>query len=130
MIVKIVYVQLIWPQPNLYIIGAGVDARAFARLFQNVGYAVHLIDWRSGICNEVHFPTAASIPIGDVPKLISDVKFRPIDSVVLMTHDFQLEREIGRHLLECELLYFGILGSKKEQCVYLMVNFQIMFIHQ
>ncbi|WP_158233972.1 XdhC family protein [Sporosarcina sp. P34] len=108
-----VYFQLIWPQPLLYIIGAGVDARPLARLSENLGYAVHLFDWRSGICDEIYFPTAASIQIGNVSKLLSNVKFSPMDSVVLMTHDFQLDYEIGRHLLEFKLLYFGILGSKK-----------------
>ncbi|WP_438312957.1 XdhC family protein [Sporosarcina sp. FA9] len=110
---EMVYFQLIWPQPHLYIIGAGVDARPLARLSSNVGYAVHLFDWRSSVCNEVHFPTATSIQIGDVAKLIYNVKFSPLDSVVLMTHDFQLDYQIGRRLLECKLLYFGILGSKK-----------------
>ncbi|ARD47730.1 XdhC family protein [Sporosarcina sp. P33] len=109
---EIVYFQLIWPRPVLYIIGAGADARPLARLSGSAGYEVHLLDWRSGVCNEVHFPTAASIQIGDVAKLISNVKFSPLDSVVLMTHDFQIDVEIGRHLLGQKLLYFGILGSK------------------
>ncbi|ARF16814.1 XdhC family protein [Sporosarcina ureae] len=108
-----VYCQLIWPQPLLYIIGAGVDARPLARISENLGYAVHIFDWRSSVCNEVHFPTATSIQIGDVAKLLLNVKFSPLDSVVLMTHDFQLDFEIGRYLLNFKLLYFGILGSEK-----------------
>ena len=63
---EMIYFQLIWPQPALYIIGAGVDARPLARLASNVGYAVHLFDWRSALCKDVHFPTAASFQIGDV----------------------------------------------------------------
>ena len=110
---ELVYFQLIWPQPLLYIIGGGVDARPLARLSENLGYAVHLLDWRSNVCNEVHFPTVASIQIGDVRKLLSNIKFSPLDSVVIMTHDFQLDLEIGRQLLLHKLLYFGILGSKK-----------------
>lgn len=110
---EMVYFQLIWPQPHLYIIGAGLDARPLAQLSGNIGYAVHLLDWRSNICNEMHFPTAASIQIGDVKKLLSNIKFSSLDSVILMTHDFQLDFEIGRYLLERKLLYLGILGSKK-----------------
>lgn len=110
---ELVYFQLVWPQPLLYLIGAGLDARPLAQLSENLGYAVHLLDWRSNVCNEVHFPTATSIQIGDVRKLLSNTKFSPLDSVVLMTHDFQLDVDIGRQLLLHKLLYFGILGSKK-----------------
>ena len=40
------YLQLLWPQPTLYIIGAGIDARPLAQFAHNVGYAVHILDWR------------------------------------------------------------------------------------
>ena len=66
---EMIYFQLIWPRPALYIIGAGVDARPLARLAENVGYAVHLLDWRGSLCNEVHFPTAVSFQIGDVEQV-------------------------------------------------------------
>lgn len=107
------YSQLIWPQPVIYILGAGVDARPLAMLATQVGYSVHLFDWREGVCNKRYFPTAASIEIGDLRKLITQVNFSPLDSVVVMTHDFQTDAAIVNHLLNLKLLYFGILGSKK-----------------
>lgn len=110
---EMVYFQLIWPRPALYIIGAGVDARPLARLAENVGYAVHLFDWRGALCNNVHFPTAASFQIGDTEQLIADLSLSPLDSVVIMTHDFQLDMKLVRGLRESKLLYLGILGSKK-----------------
>ncbi|MDW0108448.1 XdhC family protein [Sporosarcina aquimarina] len=110
---ELFYSQLIWPRPAIYILGAGVDARPLATLANQVGYAVHLFDWRDGICNKNHFPTAASIQIGDIQKRIADVNFSPLDSVVVMTHDFQTDAAIVKHLYNFKLLYFGILGSKK-----------------
>ena len=110
---EMVYFQLIWPRPALHIIGAGVDARPLARLAENVGYAVHLYDWRSALCNQVHFPTAVSFEVGDVDKLIANIQFSPWDSVVIMTHDFQLDVKLVQQLRERQLLYLGILGSKK-----------------
>ena len=110
---EMVYFQLIWPRPALHIIGAGVDARPLARLAENVGYSVHIFDWRSELCNQVHFPTAVSLEIGDVDKLIANVHFSPLDSVVIMTHDFQLDVKLAQRLREHQLLYLGILGSKE-----------------
>lgn len=108
-----VYVQFIWPVPTLYIIGAGADARPLARLAQDVGYAVHLLDWRQSLCNEIHFPTASSFQIGDVGKLVETIRFSPLDSIVIMTHDFHRDMTIIQQILHAELLYVGILGSKK-----------------
>lgn len=110
---EMVYRQLIWPQPSLYIIGAGIDARPIARMANHVGYAVHLLDRNTELCKADHFPTATSIQSGDVPKLISSMGFGPLDSVVIVTHDFQLDVRLVQALRDCNLLYFGILGSKK-----------------
>ncbi|PIC64863.1 xanthine dehydrogenase [Sporosarcina sp. P13] len=107
------FFQLIWPQPKLYIVGAGIDAQPLAHLAERVGYAVHLFDWRSELCNKKNFPSATSFHVGDVEELISNVLFNPLDSVVLMTHDFQLDAKIIQHLLQCETLYIGVLGSKE-----------------
>ena len=110
---KSVYVQFIWPKPILYIIGAGADARPLARLADNVGYAVHLLDWRQSLCNEIHFPTALSFRIGNVGKLVETIRFSPLDSMVIMTHDFQHDMTIIQQIRHTKLLYIGILGSKK-----------------
>lgn len=110
---KSVYVQLIWPEPSLYIIGAGADARPLARLAHGVGYAVHLLDWRHSLCNEIHFPTALTFQIGNVGKLVETIRYSPLDSIVIMTHDFQCDMNIMQHIRHTPLLYLGILGSKK-----------------
>ena len=110
---KIVYVQLLWPDPSLYIIGAGADARPLARLAHSVGYVVHVLDWRQSLCNDIHFPTALTFQIGDVGKLVETNRYSPLDSMVIMTHDFQRDMNIIQHIRHTPLLYLGILGSKK-----------------
>lgn len=114
---KNVYVQFIWPDPSLYIIGAGADTRPLARLAQNVGYAVHVLDWRQSLCNEIYFPTALSFQIGDVGKLVEAIRFSPLDSIIIVTHDFQRDMNIIQHIRHTPLLYLGILGSKKNATV-------------
>ena len=106
------FVQLLWPKPDLYIIGAGEDARPLAVLAENTGYAVHMLDWREGLCSETYFPTAHSLQVGKVGALIENISFSPLDSVVIMTHDFHRDTKIVRYLLAYPLFYLGILGSK------------------
>lgn len=107
------FFQMLWPEPSLYIIGAGADARPLARLAQSVGYTVHLLDWRQSLCNETHFPTTLSFRIGDVGQLLETIQFSPLDSIVIMTHDFQRDMKIIQQIRHIPLLYLGILGSKK-----------------
>ena len=107
------FVQLLWPKPDMYIIGAGEDARPLARLAENTGYAVHMLDWREGLCSETYFPTAYSLQVGKVGELIENISLSPLDSVVIMTHDFHRDTKIVRYLLSYPLFYLGILGSKK-----------------
>lgn len=106
------YLQLIWPQPNLYILGAGADARPLARFAADAGYAVHLFDWREALLNKKQFPTASSIRIGNLKDLLEGTPFSPLDSVIIMTHDFQQDVAIMKVLKDVKLLYRGMLGSK------------------
>lgn len=107
------FIQLLWPVPSLYIIGAGVDARPLAHLAGKLDYVVHLLDWREAVYSEADYPYAASFQIGDVVKLVHNMTFSPLDSVVIMTHDFQRDSELLLAFKNITLFYFGILGSKK-----------------
>ena len=106
------FIQLIWPKPELYIIGAGEDARPFATLAVSAGYAVNLLDWRESLCAEEYFPSVQSRQVGELSELVANISFSSLDSVVIMTHDFQRDKKIVESLIKVPLFYFGILGSK------------------
>ncbi|MCM3743118.1 XdhC family protein [Sporosarcina luteola] len=107
------YHQWIWPAPSLYLFGAGADARPFAALATSVGYSVNVCDWRESNCTQEHFPTAVSFNIGPIHELLNRITFTELDSVVIMTHDFQADQQILQTLQNQKLLYAGLLGSKK-----------------
>ena len=109
---ELYYIQLLWPQPNLYIIGAGADARPLAQFAKNTGYMVHLLDWRESLCQRKHFPSATSIQVGNIQHMLNEILFNPLDSVVVMTHDFQQDVAIVNRLKDMKFLYIGVLGSK------------------
>ncbi|MBS4219745.1 XdhC family protein [Bacillus sp. FJAT-49711] len=107
------FCQILWPKPNLYIIGAGEDVRPLAHLAADTGYSVHILDWREGYCSKSFFPTAASLLIGEPEQLLKEISFNKLDSVIIMTHDFQRDHKILKCIQETQLFYIGILGSKK-----------------
>ncbi|WHT47218.1 XdhC family protein [Sporosarcina thermotolerans] len=124
------YYQAIWPEPVLYVFGAGVDARPFAALAAKVGYSVHICDWRPSLCSEKHFPSAASFQIGSIEELLKNITFTQLDSVVIMTHDFQVDKLILKRIQDEQLLYAGLLGSKKRTSRLLGETFLIGLIPQ
>lgn len=107
------YIQLIWPQPHLYIIGAGLDARPLAEFASKVGFGVHVLDWREKLCQTKYFPEALSVRYKTNATILSGLNFSPLDAVVIMTHDFQVDLTLVSQLRSQQLLYFGVLGSKK-----------------
>lgn len=107
------YHQWIWPSPSVYLFGAGADARPFAALASSVGYDVHIFDWRQAYCTKENFPTAASFHVGPLEELLERITFTELDSIVVMTHDFQADQQIMRFLQKENVLYAGLLGSGK-----------------
>ncbi|MBS4196925.1 XdhC family protein [Lederbergia citri] len=107
------FLQIIWPKPNLYIIGAGEDVRPFAHLAADMGYSIHILDWREAYVSEKYFPFAQSLLLGEPVQLLNEISLSKLDSIVIMTHDFQRDRKVLQCVKELQLFYIGILGSKK-----------------
>lgn len=124
------FIQLIWPSSNLYIIGGGVDARPLAKFASEVGFDVHVYDWREDFCQAEYFPKATSIHHQNIVTAIDNLSLSSLDAVVIMTHDFQYDLQLVEKLQKINLLYLGILGSKKEVTVYLMAIHLHIFTHR
>nr|WP_243646914.1 XdhC family protein [Scopulibacillus darangshiensis] len=105
--------QLYWPQPNLYIIGAGVDAKPLADTASRTGFQVHIIDWRPALCNKEYFPSVSHFHIRSFDQGFQDIGMTPLDSVMVMTHQFEQDKEALRDLRHRDLFYLGVLGPKK-----------------
>src|SRR6187397_3025903 len=60
-----VYIEPIEPSPELYVIGAGHVGFHLARLANEVGFRVHVVDDREKFANTERFPTAVEIVVED-----------------------------------------------------------------
>jgi xanthine dehydrogenase accessory factor len=74
---------------------------------------VIISDWRLGLCNESNFPYAEYLLHGNPSQVIDDIHFRHQDSVVVMTHQFEKDKEILELFkTKRNIGYFGVLGSR------------------
>jgi xanthine dehydrogenase accessory factor len=108
-----VFVQRFLPKPRLMIFGAGPDAKPLAAIAAQCGWAVTVADWRPASCSRTHFPQATALVVGQPSDVLAEINLTPQDSVVIMTHNFQRDKELLRALLAKELQYLGMLGPRE-----------------
>lgn len=106
------YTYLFTPPPVLLIFGAGEDAKPLVSLASQIGFIVKLCDWRPGLCNEHHFPSAHCYIIGSPPKIMDEITLSKKDFVVIMSHNFSKDAEFLKNLIKHDVRYIGILGSE------------------
>jgi xanthine dehydrogenase accessory factor len=107
------YTYLFIPPPRILIFGAGEDAKPLVSLASSIGFNVTLCDWRPGLCNESHFPSAYQFITGSPLHIINSIHFSKNDFIVIMSHNFLKDQEFLAGLKNSEVNYIGILGSKE-----------------
>ena len=107
-----VYNQTFTPQPRLIIFGAGLDANPVVTMAASAGFLVTVCDWRESLCNENNIPLADTYIIGFPNEIFNQITFKKDDYVIIMTHNFQRDKEILSLLKNQSVYYLGILGSR------------------
>ena len=108
-----VFVETINPPLNLLLFGAGYDALPLIKFAKELGWKVTAIDHRAAFANAERLPEADEIIVSASVDL-SDELFADENSVaVIMTHNYERDRNILRRLLHSKCLYVGALGPKK-----------------
>lgn len=98
------------PKPRLVLFGAGDDAVPVHRLAASAGFRVTVADFREAYCRPERFPgarTAAGFPAELMPLL----NIGSGDYVVVMSHQFQRDREFALMAMAAAPTYLGIMGS-------------------
>ncbi|WP_404328576.1 XdhC family protein [Mesobacillus maritimus] len=101
------------PKHRLMIVGAGPDAIPLSQFASRTGFRVTVTDWRPALCNKETFPDAEELLTGFPAEIFPDYEFQAHDFVVLMTHHFERDREVLHYLLERNLRYIGMVGTKE-----------------
>lgn len=101
------------PPLNLLLFGAGYDALPLVKFAKELGWRVSVVDHRPAYANSKRLPEADEIIAAKVQDL-NDSFFQDENSVaVVMTHNYDRDREILPRLLNSKCLYVGALGPKK-----------------
>ncbi|HTG72005.1 MAG TPA: XdhC family protein [Candidatus Udaeobacter sp.] len=103
---------LISPRPRLVIFGVGKDAEAIYSLVKQIGFQVVVADWRPSLCTNERFPDAECV-IGSPEQIAEQLQFRSDDYLIVCSHNLHQDKDMLRLALPLQLVYIGIMGSKK-----------------
>lgn len=108
-----IFVELIQPQISLMIFGGGFDARPVSQLAKSLGFEVTVTDECVAHIAPVFFPSADKLSLCHREFVDRDFPITPFTACVLMSHNYEYDRDVLRKLLKTSSPYIGILGPRK-----------------
>lgn len=107
-----VFFETIAPPLNLLLFGVGYDALPLVRFAKELGWRITAIDHRAAFANARRIPEAAEIIVAASEDLKDDLFADENSVAVIMTHNYERDRDILRRLLHSKCRYIGALGPK------------------
>lgn len=113
------FIEKYQPRERIIIFGAGPDVEPIVSLAARLDFAVTVIDPRENRCNAKNFPDADQLILVH-PETYLQNNILPIDSYILvMTHNFDWDRQIVEQLIEQPCHYVGVLGPRRRMEAFL-----------
>lgn len=108
-----VFLELIQPGIKLIIFGGGFDARPVSQLAKSLGWEVQVTDECAAHIAPLFFPTADKLSLCHRQFVDRDFNITPYTACVLMSHNYEYDRDVLKKLLKTEAPYVGIMGPRK-----------------
>jgi|SRR5688572_4481055 len=108
-----VFVELLQPSISLIIFGGGFDARPVSHLAKSLGWDVTVTDECVAHIAPLFFPTADKLSLCQRSFIDRDFDITPYTACVLMSHNYEYDRDVLRKLIKTPTPFIGILGPRK-----------------
>jgi xanthine/CO dehydrogenase XdhC/CoxF family maturation factor len=108
-----VFIEMIQPVVSLIIFGGGFDARPVSQFAKSLGWNVSVTDECVSHIAPVFFPSADKLLLCKREFVDRDFNITPFTACVLMSHNYDYDRDVLKKLLQSSTPYIGILGPRK-----------------
>lgn len=108
-----VFIELIQPSIALIIFGGGFDARPVSQLAKSLGWNVSVTDECVAHIAPVFFPSVDKLSLCQREYVDRDFNITMYTACVLMSHNYEYDRDVLKKLLRSPAPYIGILGPRK-----------------
>lgn len=107
------FLELIQPMITVILFGGGFDARPVSQLARSLGWNVEVTDECVAHIAPVFFPDATKLSLCQREFIDREFTITPYTACVLMSHNYEYDRDVLRKLITSETPYIGILGPRK-----------------
>jgi xanthine/CO dehydrogenase XdhC/CoxF family maturation factor len=107
------FVERVLPPIQLWILGAGDDAKPLVALAKALGWTVGVADHRPAFANAGRFPEADAVRAAQPGALVPSLDLDARSAAVLITHNFAKDLEALRLLLPSSAGYVGLMGHRR-----------------
>ena len=108
-----VFIELIQPIISVILFGGGFDARPVSQLAKSLGWDVIVTDECVAHIAPVFFPAADKLSLCHREFIEQELEITPYTACVLMSHNYEYDRDVLRKIIKTETPYIGILGPRK-----------------
>lgn len=108
-----VFVELIQPPIQLMIFGGGFDARPLSEMAKKLGWSVTVTDECVAHIAPLFFPHADKLSLCHREFVDREFVISANTACVLISHNYEYDRDVLKKLLGTGATYIGILGPKK-----------------
>ncbi len=108
-----IFIELIQPSIKLILFGGGVDARPVSQLAKSLGWEVEVSDECVAHIAPVFFPAVDKLSLCQREFVDRDFTITPYTACVLMSHNYEYDRDVLKKLIGSETPYIGIMGPRK-----------------
>lgn len=108
-----IFIEVIQPQISLIIFGGGIDARPVSMMAKTLGWNVSVTDECVAHIAPLFFPGADNLSLCSREYIDRDLPIDSSTACVLMSHNYDYDRDVLKKLLTTSTPYIGIMGPRK-----------------
>jgi len=108
-----IFIEVIQPQISLIIFGGGIDARPVSMLAKTLGWNVSVTDECVAHIAPIFFPGVDNLSLCSREYVERDLPIDSSTACVLMSHNYDYDRDVLKKLLATATPYIGIMGPRK-----------------
>ncbi len=108
-----VFIEIVAPPVPLVVFGAGNDAVPVIDLAHGLGWRTEIVDPQARELTHARFPQAEKVTLARPATIAQEVTLTPRTLTLLMTHNYDHDRELLEFLLLSPVRHISVLGPRK-----------------
>jgi xanthine dehydrogenase accessory factor len=108
-----VFLEWIQPSVSVLIFGGGFDARPVSQLAKTLGWEVQVTDECVAHIAPIFFPGVDKLSLCQREFIDRDFQITNYTACVLMSHNYEYDRDVLKKIIHSPAPYIGILGPRK-----------------